>query len=87
MSYILDALVKAERERHLGQAPRLDDAPPRATAEPAESPGWWQAASTIIAAALVVATLLFVFLREPAAITLSRQVLNRPPPKAPKTSF
>lgn len=67
MSYILDALVKAERERHLGQAPRLDDAPPRATVEPAESPGWWQAASTIIAAALVVATLLFVFLREPAA--------------------
>lgn len=39
MSYILDALRKAEQERHLGQAPTLTAAPP--LAEPTQSRRFW----------------------------------------------
>ncbi|HRW65560.1 MAG TPA: general secretion pathway protein GspB [Candidatus Competibacter sp.] len=39
MSYILDALRKAEQERHLGQAPTLTTAPP--LAEPTRNRRFW----------------------------------------------
>ena len=39
MSYILDALRKAEQERHLGQSPTLTAAPP--LAEPTQSRRFW----------------------------------------------
>ena len=39
MSYILDALRKAEQERHLGQAPTLTAAPP--LTEPTRNRRFW----------------------------------------------
>lgn len=65
MSFILDALRKAERERHLGQPPKLEDL---ASPPPGGAPrGRWRTpASITIAALLIVALFLFLFWRRPA---------------------
>jgi general secretion pathway protein B len=77
MSYILDALRKAERERHLGQPPTLATLPP-----PAESSrrrlGW----GPILGLGLGLnAVLLALFLNRPPLVT--DPAPSSPPPESP----
>ena len=56
MSYILDALRKAEQERHLGQVPTLTAAPP--LAEPTQSRRFWYGVTVL---ALGLSAMLLAF--------------------------
>lgn len=76
MSYILDALRRAERERHLGQAPTLETlthAGPTATT--AGLPRWAAVALVVLMALLLAASLWMLWPRKPAQVAA--------PPPAP----
>ncbi|MGQ0699782.1 MAG: general secretion pathway protein GspB [Panacagrimonas sp.] len=73
MSYILDALRKAERDRNLGRVPTLEDvtqAPPSHAAEPLR-PGRLLAVAACVLGLLVLIYLVYAYLRQ------------TPPPPAP----
>jgi general secretion pathway protein B len=83
MSYILDALRKAERERHLGQPPTLAVPPP--LAEPGRRRlGPWLGVGLILG---LNAALLAFFLTRPAAppAVTALPALAAPAPSAPST--
>ena len=65
MSYILDALRKAEQERHLGQVPTLTAAPP--LAEPTQSRRFWYGV-TVLALGLNAMLLAFFLGRSQPAL-------------------
>lgn len=68
MSFILDALRKAERERNLGHVPRMEDVAKAGGPLPSSEPrGWRAVASVAIGVLLLVAVALFVLLRRPSA--------------------
>lgn len=75
MSYILDALRKAEQERHLGQAPNPITVPP-----PVQPPGkqLWLWLGAGLGLGLNAALLIYFLVRPPAA--------SPPAPAAPATS-
>jgi general secretion pathway protein B len=70
VSFILDALRRAERERNLGQAPRLEDVALAASGTGETPPQRRKLPWLLLAAGLllIVAATLFLWLRKPAAV-------------------
>lgn len=84
MSYILDALRRAERERHLGQAPTLETlthAGPTATT--AGLPHWAAVALVVLMALLLAASLWMLWPRKPTQVAAP---VAPPPATAPRVA-
>ena len=92
MSYILDALDKAERERKRGQPPALHIGERPAAVESARSPWLWVAVFAVIFNALLAGLLIYSSTREtietsaapaPPAVAEPPPVVAAPAPPAP----
>jgi general secretion pathway protein B len=83
MSYILDALKKAEAERHLGDVPSIHAAAPDAAAGLDEPPFWRKHLPWLITGFLVVLMLAYLSWSRPWSHVESAPVAAIAPPPAP----
>ncbi len=80
MSYILDALNKAERERKRGSAPALDAGVPASTPEtPARSPWPWIALLAVVFNAVLAALLIWSSLQDSGTPESEARVTTQAP--------
>ncbi len=87
MSYILDALRRAERERHLGQTPTVQSlTQATASQHPMQVRRWLRPALAVLMLGLVVASAWMLWLRAPRPETPAAVVLTAPPTPPPVTA-